>query len=74
LVAFYGDGSVTITEIFSFRCDKTGALNELLPAIRQQMQFGLAGEDVSKIPGVRFEALKHADRFSEPEVRRLIPR
>jgi prepilin-type N-terminal cleavage/methylation domain-containing protein len=69
-----GDRSVTITEIFSFRNDKTGSLNELLPAIRHQMQFGLAGEDVDKIPGVTFGGLNRTDRFSESEVRRLIPR
>lgn len=69
-----GDGSVTTTEILNFRNDKTGALNELAPFIKQQMQLGLAGEDVNSIPGVKFGDLQHADRFSEPEIRKLIPR
>jgi prepilin-type N-terminal cleavage/methylation domain-containing protein len=69
-----GDGEVTITEILNFRDDKTGALNELLPIIRQRMQLGLANEDVKGIPGVSFGALQHTERFSETEARKLIPR
>jgi hypothetical protein len=65
---------VTTTEILNFRNDTTGALNELLPFIKQQMQLGLAGEDVNSIPGVRFGDLQHADSFSESEIRKLIPR
>ena len=68
-----GDGLVTTTEILNFRNDRTGALNELLPFIKQQMQLGLAGEDVNSIPGVTFGELQHADRFSESEIRKLIP-
>ncbi len=68
-----GDGSVTITEILNSRNDRTGALSELLPLIKQRMQIGLAGEDVSSIPGVAFGALQHPERFSELEIRRLIP-
>jgi prepilin-type N-terminal cleavage/methylation domain-containing protein len=68
------DGLVTPTEILNFKNDRTGALSELLPLIKQRMQFGIAGEDFSKIPGVAFGALKHPDRFSESEVRKLIPR
>ena len=68
-----GDGIVTITEIVNFRSDKTGALSELLPLVKQRMQFGLAGEDVNAIPGVTFGALQHAERFSEAEVRKIIP-
>jgi prepilin-type N-terminal cleavage/methylation domain-containing protein len=66
------DGVVTITEILNFRDDKTAALNELMPLIRQRMQFGLAGEDVKTIPGVRFGALEHSEKFSDVEVRKLI--
>ena len=69
-----GDGVVTVTEILNFRDDKTDALNELMPIIKQRMQLGLAGEDVKSIPGVNFGALQHDRRFSEAEVRRLITR
>lgn len=68
-----GDGLVTITEMLNFRGDRTGALNELLPLFKQRMQIGIAGEDVSSMPGLRFETLQHPERFSEAEVRRLIP-
>ena len=69
-----GDGMVTLTEILSFKDEKTGALNELLPVIRQRMQLGLADEDVKSIPGVTFGTLQHPQRFSESEIRKLIPR
>ena len=69
-----GDGLVTTTEMLNFRNDKSGTLNELLPLIKQRMQLGLAGEDVNSIPGVTFGELQHADRFSESEIRKLIPR
>jgi len=69
-----GDGLVTTTEILNYRNDRTGALNELLPFIKQRMQLGLAGEDVNSIPGVTFGELQHPDRFSESEIRKLIPR
>jgi prepilin-type N-terminal cleavage/methylation domain-containing protein len=67
-----GDGTVTISEILKFRDDKTGALNELLPHIEQDMRLGLADEDVNALPGVRFESLKHPTRFSASEIRALI--
>jgi len=69
-----GDGLVTITEMLNFRNDRTGTLNELLPFIKQRMQPGLAGEDLNSIPGVTFGELQHPDRFSESEIRKLIPR
>jgi prepilin-type N-terminal cleavage/methylation domain-containing protein len=68
-----GDGVVTLTEIVNFKNDKTGALTELLPFIKQRMQLGLAGEEINAIPGVSFGALQHPDRFSDAEVRRIIP-
>jgi prepilin-type N-terminal cleavage/methylation domain-containing protein len=68
-----GDGVVTITEILNFKNDRTGALTELMPLIKQRMQLGLAGEDVNAIPGVTFGALQHPERFSESEVRKIIP-
>lgn len=68
------DGSVTLAEIADFRDDSTGALSGLLPFIKQQMRLGLAGEDVGSIPGVTFGALKHPAKFSEPEIRRVLPR
>jgi prepilin-type N-terminal cleavage/methylation domain-containing protein len=67
-----GDGTVTITEIMKFKGDKTGALNELLPQIEQEMKLGLAEEDVNSLPGVRFESLQHPARFSVSEIRALI--
>lgn len=68
-----GDGVVTVTEIVNFRNDKTGAVTGLLPFIKQQMQFGLAGEEVNSIPGVTFGSLQHAERFSDTEARKIIP-
>ncbi len=67
-----GDGAVNVAEILKFRNENTGALNELLPFIEQQFQFGLAGEDINSLPGIRFGALDHPDRFSDSEVRALI--
>jgi len=66
------DGTVTIAEILSFKDDKTGALNELLPQIERDMRLGSGDEDVNSIPGVRFESLQHSARFSTSEVRALI--
>ena len=66
-----GDGTVTITEIMRFN-DKTGALNELLPHIEQEMKLGLAEEDVNSLPGVTFGALQHSGKFSDTEIRALI--
>ena len=67
-----GDGTVTIAEILNFKDDKTGALNDLLPHIKQQLQLGLAEEDVNSLPGVKFESLQHPARFSTSEIRALI--
>lgn len=67
-----GDGTVTIAEIMKFKGDKTGALNELLPYVEQEMKLGLAEEDVNSLPGVRFETLQHPARFSASEIRALI--
>ena len=67
-----GDGTVTITEILNFKDDKTGALNELLPRIKRQMQFGVFEEDLNSVPGVRFESLQHPAGFSGSEIRALI--
>ncbi len=69
-----GDGEATLEEISSVKDDKTGALTELLPLIRQRLQLGLAGEDVKTIPGVRFLVLQHSERFSEAEITRVVPR
>ncbi len=69
-----GDGEVTLEEISNVKGDKTGALTELLPLIRQRMQLGLAGEDVKRIPGVSFLALQHSERFSAAEITRVVPR
>jgi prepilin-type N-terminal cleavage/methylation domain-containing protein len=66
------DGMVTINEVLAFKNDKTGALNQLMPIIRQRMQLGLAGEDVTSIPGVSFEKLQHGAGFSEAEAKKLI--
>ena len=69
-----GDGKATLEEISNVKDDKTGALTELLPVIRQRMQLGLAGEDVKEIPGVSLLTLQHSDGFSEVEIRRVVPR
>ena len=69
-----GDGSVTLVEILNFDNDKTGAINDLMPQLKQQMRIGLAGENVHSFPGVRLEALQHPAKFSEVEIRRLVPR
>ena len=69
-----GDGEATLEEISNVKGDKTGAMTDLLPLIRQRMQLGLAGEDVKTIPGVSFLALQHSERFSEAEIRRVVPR
>ena len=68
------DGKATLEEISNVKGDKTGALTELLPLIRQRMQLGLAGEDVKTIPGVSLLALQHSEGFSEVEIRRVVPR
>jgi hypothetical protein len=69
-----GDGEATIEEISNVKGDKTGALTQLMPLIRQRMQFGLAGEDVKTIPGVTFLSLQHSERFSQVEIRSVVPR
>ena len=68
------DGEVTINEALAFKNDKTGALNQLMPIIRQRMQLGLAGEDIKSIPGISFETLQRSARFSETEAKKLIQR
>ncbi len=67
-----GDGAITLSEIVKFKGDKTGALNDLLPYIEQEMKLGLAEEDANLLPGVRFESLQHPARFSSSEIRALI--
>lgn len=67
-----GDGTVTIQELLNFKDDKTGAMNDLLPHIKQQMQIGLGEEDVNSLPGVTFSALQHPAGFSGSEIRALI--
>lgn len=67
------DGEATLEEISNMKDDKTGALTELLPLIRQRMQLGLAGEDVKTIPGVPFLSLQHSERFSEAQIRKVVP-
>ena len=69
-----GDGVATLEEISNVKDDKTGAMTQLLPLIRQRMQLGLAGEDVKTIPGVSFLSLQHSERFSDAEIRRVVPR
>lgn len=69
-----GDGEATLEEISNVKDDKTGALSKLLPLIRQRMQLGLAGEDVKTVPGVRFLSLQRSERFSQAEIRRVVPR
>jgi prepilin-type N-terminal cleavage/methylation domain-containing protein len=69
-----GDGVATLEEISNVKDDKTGAMAQLLPLIKQRMRLGLAGEDVKTIPGVSFLSLQHSERFSDAEIRRVVPR
>jgi hypothetical protein len=69
-----GDASVTINEILNFKGDRTGAMDELLPIIKQELKLGAAGEDVRVLPGVTFGDLRHPTRFSETEILPLIRR
>lgn len=69
-----GDGSITISEVLDFKGDKTGATNELLPVIRQELKLGAAGESVRTLPGVTFADLHHSAKFSESEILALIRR
>ncbi len=56
-----GDGIVGPDEIFNAKPgDSTGALGELLPAVQRDLQLGLAGENVSKLPGVSLAMLTSA--------------
>jgi prepilin-type N-terminal cleavage/methylation domain-containing protein len=48
-----GDGEVTINEALNPAETNSNLMGDLLPYIREQMRLGLAGEDVSSIPGVR---------------------
>jgi len=51
------DGEVTIDEVLNNKSASAPLLGDLLPYIEDQMQLGLAGEDVSAIPGVTFSEL-----------------
>ncbi len=54
-----GNGEATLGDIFGrTRTEPTGALNRLLPIIRQEMQLGVAGEDWTTMPGVTFNQLR----------------
>lgn len=52
-----GDGSVRPAELFASHPDNTGALGELLPAIREHMHLGMAGENVDALPGITLRML-----------------
>lgn len=56
-----GDGSVRVVEIFGSHQDNTGAFGELLPAVREIMRLGLAGEDVEALPGISLRMLASRD-------------
>lgn len=56
-----GDGSVRVTEIFGSHPDNTGAFGELLPAVKEIMQLGLAGENVQALPGLSLRMLMNRD-------------
>jgi len=51
------DGEVTIDEVLNNKSASAPLLGDLLPYIEDQMQLGLAGEDVSAIPGVTLSEL-----------------
>ena len=52
-----GDGKVTFSEIFGFRSDNTGTLGDLLPAVREAMHLGMAGEHFESL-GLTLGALQ----------------
>ena len=51
------NGTLTLGEIFSFKDDNTGALSDLLPAVREAMQLGAGGEHFESL-GVSFGNLQ----------------
>ena len=64
-----GDGFVSPAEIVSAQgADTTGALGELLPAVQRDLQLGLAGENLSKLPGVSLAMLTSAAPNSNSSV------
>jgi prepilin-type N-terminal cleavage/methylation domain-containing protein len=44
-----GDGKLTFGEIFAYNKDNTGALSDLLPAIKREMHFGMAHENTQSV-------------------------
>ena len=61
-----GDGVVTIEEIVNYQGEGIGDLGNLLPYIREQMQLGLAGENVSSLPGVSLAMLQKPSAVPPP--------
>jgi prepilin-type N-terminal cleavage/methylation domain-containing protein len=61
-----GDGKVTFAEITSFHGDTTGSLDKLLPYIQDQLQLGIAGEDLGSLPGVTLASLALPPRSHRP--------
>jgi hypothetical protein len=61
-----GDGTVTLTDILGFHGDTTGAVDKLLPYIQEQLQLGLAREEVDTLPGVTFRDLIGRSPSHEP--------
>jgi prepilin-type N-terminal cleavage/methylation domain-containing protein/prepilin-type processing-associated H-X9-DG protein len=49
-----GDGSVSVLEIFEYEGLGSAEMKPLIAFVRQEMAFGAAGEDLSKIPAVNY--------------------
>jgi prepilin-type N-terminal cleavage/methylation domain-containing protein len=63
-----GDGKVTFGDIFSYNQDKTGALADLLPAIKREMHIGMAHENEQVIAslGVTMGTLQSESESDKP--------
>ena len=68
-----GDGKVTFGDIFSYNQDKTGALADLLPAIKREMHIGMAHENEQTIAtlGVTRGMLQSESASDQPVLTRL---
>lgn len=63
-----GDGKLTLDEILSFNQDNTGALADLLPAIKREMRIGTAGENEQTVAalGVTLGMLQSESSSNNP--------
>ena len=57
-----GDGSVSVQEILDYGGTGSDEIKPLVEYLRQEMAFGVAGEDVSKIPALNFSRVMSLNR------------